>query len=139
MPVIRANQLRLYQFLDSLQHGIIIRLTGAFFDPLDVLNDAVFVDKGLEDYRAHQAGLEEEPLKPGTGFSLVRLGRQNRPRSGSSEVPHIVRLVRLAEEFQAKLDVGDVNRQAELARFYCMTRARVSQLMKLLSLHPEIR
>jgi len=39
-----ADQAGLYQLFDSLQSGIVIRFTGAFFDPLDVLNDAVFVD-----------------------------------------------------------------------------------------------
>lgn len=33
---------------------------------------AVFVDQGLEVYRAHQADHEDVPLQPGTGFSLVK-------------------------------------------------------------------
>jgi hypothetical protein len=74
-----------------------------------------------------------------TEFLLEQLGRQRRSATSRSDVPHIVRLLRLAEEFQAKLDAGDVNHQAELARLYCMPRARVFQLMKLLSLPPEIK
>jgi hypothetical protein len=44
-----------------------------------------------------------------------------------------------AEAFQDALDRGVVNNRAELARLHGLTRARVTQLMGLLKLAPEIR
>lgn len=43
----------------------------------------------------------------------------------------------LAESWQARLDGGGVNR-ADLAREYLVSRARVTQVLKLLNLHPAI-
>ena len=44
----------------------------------------------------------------------------------------------LAEQFQGLLEAGEVRNRAELARRFRLTRARVTQLMKLLGLHPLI-
>jgi hypothetical protein len=44
----------------------------------------------------------------------------------------------IAEKFQKQLEVGSVNK-AELARRYGMSRTRVTQIMNLLKLSPEIR
>lgn len=44
----------------------------------------------------------------------------------------------LAESFQEQLDRGVVNNRAELARLHGFSRARVTQLMGLLRLAPEI-
>jgi hypothetical protein len=46
-------------------------------------------------------------------------------------------MMALAEEFKRLLDRGDVN-QAGLAHLYGFTRARVTQIMNLLRLHPDI-
>jgi ParB-like chromosome segregation protein Spo0J len=43
----------------------------------------------------------------------------------------------LAEEFRRRLDAGEVNR-AELAQLYGLTRARITQILNLLRLHPRI-
>lgn len=45
----------------------------------------------------------------------------------------------MAEEFQALLEAGKVRSRAELARRNDLQRARVTQLMGLLELHPLIR
>ncbi len=47
--------------------------------------------------------------------------------------------IHVAVEFQKLLDEGLVNSRSELARRYQMSRARVTQLMDLLDLAPEIR
>jgi hypothetical protein len=44
----------------------------------------------------------------------------------------------IAKKFQNQLEAGSVNK-AELARRYGMSRARVTQIMNLLKLSPEIR
>ena len=53
-------------------------------------------------------------------------------------VPRVVIHVARAEEFQRLLDAGEVRSRADLARRFRLTRARVTQLMKLLNLHPVI-
>jgi hypothetical protein len=51
----------------------------------------------------------------------------------------IVLLLNRAEEFRRLLDSGAVRNQADLARMFCLTRARVTQLLQLLDLEPSIR
>lgn len=53
--------------------------------------------------------------------------------------PTSVELLDLAEQMQQALDDGTVNNRAELARLYGLSRARVTQILALLRLHPEIR
>ena len=62
-----------------------------------------------------------------------------RPKSPSGKLKQapIVRQLALAEELRALLDSGDVN-QSGLAHLYGLTRARVTQLLNLLKLHPAI-
>lgn len=55
----------------DLSDKLVIAISSRALFNLDEAH-AIFVDKGLEDYRAHQASLEDKPLKPGTGFSLVK-------------------------------------------------------------------
>ena len=60
----------------------------------------------------------------------------------SSEVkkknPHRPHPLHIAKQFQKQLEAGTVNK-AELARRHRMSRARVTQIMNLLKLSPEIR
>ena len=51
--------------------------------------------------------------------------------------PKILATLDLAERWQARLDAGGVNR-ADLAREHQVSRARVTQVLKLLNLHPTI-
>lgn len=51
----------------------------------------------------------------------------------------MVELVRKALEWQALLESGDVRNQAEIARREGITRARVTQVMGMLRLAPEIQ
>ena len=54
-------------------------------------------------------------------------------------VPRIARLMALAIRFEALLRQGDVKNYAELARRGSVTRQRVTQIMNLLLLAPEIQ
>ena len=54
------------------------------------------------------------------------------------EPPPVVKLLAQAEDFQRELSAGIVNHRVELARRHGLTRARVTQLMNLLKLHPLV-
>ena len=55
------------------------------------------------------------------------------------KTPRVVELLQMAMEWQRQLDAGEVDTQAEIARREGITRARVTQVMGLLRLAPEIR
>jgi hypothetical protein len=54
-------------------------------------------------------------------------------------VPRVARLMALAIRFDGLLLTGQVRDQADLARLGQVTRARVSQILSLLNLAPEIQ
>ena len=54
-------------------------------------------------------------------------------------IPRITRLMALAIKFQAMIDCGDVRDYADLARLGYVTRARLTQIMNLLNLAPDIQ
>lgn len=54
-------------------------------------------------------------------------------------VPRVARLLALAHKFQGMLDRGEVESMAELARLGRVSRARITQIMDLLMLAPEIQ
>jgi hypothetical protein len=65
---------------------------------------------------------------------------RGRPRPPKEpKTPRVVELLRMAIEWQRQLDADEVDTQAEIARREEITRARVTQIMALLQLAPEIR
>ena len=65
---------------------------------------------------------------------------RGRPRPAKEpETPRVVELLRSAIMWQALLDSGEVRNQAEIAQREGITRARVTQVMAMLRLAPEIR
>ena len=54
-------------------------------------------------------------------------------------IPRITRLMALAIKFQDMIDRGEVKDYADLARLGFVTRARVTQIMNLLHLAPDIQ
>lgn len=66
-----------------------------------------------------------------------RRGKPKPPTEPKS--PRVVDLLRKAIEWQALLESGEAANQAEIARREGISRARVSQVMGLLRLAPEIR
>ena len=71
-----------------------------------------------------------------------RRGRQPDPVSDAGSrlrVPRITRLMALAIKFQDMVDRGDVRDYADLARLGYVTRARITQIMNLLNLAPNIQ
>ena len=57
----------------------------------------------------------------------------------AEKVPRVARLLALAHKFQGTLDRGEVESMAELARLGRVSRARVTQVMDLLMLAPDIQ
>jgi hypothetical protein len=72
-------------------------------------------------------------------FELEPKRARRRSRSRRIGPPKVVRFLAMAEEFQGQLEAGEVRSKAELARRNDLQRARVTQLMGLLNLHPVIR
>lgn len=56
-----------------------------------------------------------------------------------TRTPRVVELLRKAIEWQGLLDAGKIANQAEIARREGITRARVTQVMRLLRLAPEFQ
>jgi len=74
------------------------------------------------------------PAKGRTG------GRQGSPKvPDPPRIPRIARLMALAIKFQDMVDRGEVRDYADLARLGYVSRARVTQIMNLMNLHPEIQ
>src|SRR4051812_3037288 len=67
-----------------------------------------------------------------------RLQAKNAPPS-TQRVPRVARLLALAHKFQGMLDRGEVQSMAELARLGRVSRARITQIMDLLMLAPDIQ
>src|SRR5436190_10095545 len=76
--------------------------------------------------------------------SRAGAGAPKRLQAGSAptaqeKVPRVARLLALAHKFQNMLDSGEVTSLAELARLGRVSRARITQVMDLLMLAPEIQ
>lgn len=61
------------------------------------------------------------------------------PPPGAGRVPRVARLMALAIRFDRLVRSGEVADYAEIARLGHITRARVSQIINLLSLAPDIQ
>jgi hypothetical protein len=69
-----------------------------------------------------------------------RQGRQSKQHAESlRRIPRITRLMALAIKFQDMVDSGKVRDYADLARLGYVTRARLTQIMNLLLLAPDIQ
>lgn len=70
---------------------------------------------------------------------VIQTGGAPRPTQVSGRVPRVSRLMALAIHWQSLIDEGFVTDYAEIARLGNVTRARVSQIMNLLLLAPDIQ
>ena len=70
-----------------------------------------------------------------------RPGRRIEPaeKEAAPRIPRITRLMALAVKFQDMVDRGEVRDYADLARLGFVTRARLTQIMNLLLLAPDIQ
>ncbi len=72
---------------------------------------------------------KEAPEPPRTRVAVASQGR----------VPRVARLMALAITFQEMIDRGEIRDYAELARLGYVSRPRVTQIMNLLNLAPNIQ
>lgn len=75
----------------------------------------------------------------GRGRKEVRQGEPPAPTPCSGRVPRVARLMALAIRFDEHIRAGVVTDYAELARLAHVSRARVTQIMNLLMLAPDIQ
>ena len=68
----------------------------------------------------------------------VRLARRE-PESPPERIPRAARVLALAHKWRALIRSGAVKDQAELARLVGVSRARVTQVMGLLWLAPDVQ
>jgi len=77
-------------------------------------------------------------------FDAARPGRQcktmdTRQPESTGKLPRVARLMALAIKFDGMLREGVVTDYADLARLGLVTRARMTQIMNLLNLAPDIQ
>jgi hypothetical protein len=73
--------------------------------------------------------------KPGSGPQIAPAAES----AGPPRIPRVARLMALAIKFQDLVDRGEVRDYADLARLGYVTRARITQIMNLLNLAPDIQ
>jgi len=76
------------------------------------------------------------------GRKVMKAGEAPEPESELGEVgtiPRVSRLMALAIKFNHLLETGAVRDQAELAELAHVSRARITQIMNLLHLAPDIQ
>ena len=67
-------------------------------------------------------------------------GQPDQVAAGSpSRMPRITRLMALAIKFQEMVERGEVRDYADIARLGYVTRARITQIMNLMNLAPDIQ
>lgn len=81
-------------------------------------------------------------LKP--GVRVIDRPAGEKPKEGAARrrfdrYPRIVQVVALAIHFQDMLDRGEVRNHADLARLGCISRERMSQIIMLAWLAPDIQ
>jgi hypothetical protein len=78
--------------------------------------------------------------RPARGRKELQEGVEPSPTMQSVErAPRLARLMALAIRFDILLQTGQVRDQAELARLGQVTRARISQILGLIHLAPDIQ
>lgn len=74
-----------------------------------------------------------------TGRPPGRTGPQDMPPSGNGRLPRVTQVMALAIHFQDMILRGEARDYADLARLGCLTRERMSQIMELVWLAPDIQ
>ena len=74
-----------------------------------------------------------------TGRSPGKTGPSDAPPSGNGGLPRVTQVMALAIQFQDMIQRGAARDYADLARLGCLTRERMSQIMELVWLAPDIQ
>lgn len=74
------------------------------------------------------------------GRKRLREGEAPKPSAGEpGRVPRVARLLALAHRYAALVESGEVRDYADIARLAGVSRARVTQIVNLLQLAPDIQ
>jgi len=68
-----------------------------------------------------------------------KTGLSDAPPSGNGRLPRVTQVMALAIQFQDIIQRGEARDYADLARLGCLTRERMSQVMELVWLAPDIQ
>ena len=66
-------------------------------------------------------------------------GPSDAPPPGNGRLPRVTQVMALAVQFQDMIQRGEARDYADLARLGCLTRERMSQIMELVWLAPDIQ
>jgi len=72
-------------------------------------------------------------------FQPPAKSRPEAPLSGNGRLPRVTQIMALAIHFQDLIKRGEARDYADLARLGCLTRERMSQIMELVWLAPDIQ
>jgi len=89
--------------------------------------------------RANGLALEWTLERRGKRAALAGADTDDTGFAQAGKLPRITRLMALAIKFQDMVDRGEVRDYADLARLGYVTRARLTQIMNLLLLAPDIQ
>ena len=76
---------------------------------------------------------------PRSTYAVAFDRRRSRAKSVAGRVPRVARLLALAHKIDERIRSGQLRDLADAARFFGVTRARMSQIMNLTLLAPEIQ
>ena len=79
-------------------------------------------------FRLHSTGRPTKGTEP-----------SDAPESSRGRVPRVTQVMALAIHFQDMIQRGEAHDYADLARLGCLTRERMSQIMELVWLAPDIQ
>jgi hypothetical protein len=68
-----------------------------------------------------------------------KTGPSDAPPSGNGRLPRVTQVMALAIQLQDMIQRGEARDYADLARLGCLTRERISQIMELVWLAPDIQ
>src|SRR6202142_2439023 len=74
-----------------------------------------------------------------TGQPAEGREQSDAPPSRNGRLPRVTQVLALAIQFQDMIQRGEARDYADLARLACLTRERMSQIMELLWLAPDIQ
>jgi len=84
-------------------------------------------------------GVMKRRVAPDRIVNALSVKARNRKPPKSPQTPKVVKFLRTAKEWQRQLDAGEIGNQAAIARREGITRARVTQILGLIRLSPEIQ
>jgi len=90
-------------------------------------------------FQTRIVGALKRRVAPDQTVNALSAKARNRKPPKAPQTPRVVELLKTAQEWQRQLNAGDVTNQAEIARREGITRARVTQIMALIRLAPEIQ